>query len=82
MGYFEFAICPDFKNTTQECLDKNILKLMKPQDVSDHKGTRYFPLDGNKVYEMKYKLPGRLSCGHCVLQWRYIAGKKKTQRYK
>lgn len=35
---------------------------------------RYYPKDGSKVYEMKYKLPPSFSCPHCVLQWRYISG--------
>nr|XP_023020670.1 uncharacterized protein LOC111509205 [Leptinotarsa decemlineata]XP_023020671.1 uncharacterized protein LOC111509205 [Leptinotarsa decemlineata]XP_023020673.1 uncharacterized protein LOC111509205 [Leptinotarsa decemlineata]XP_023020674.1 uncharacterized protein LOC111509205 [Leptinotarsa decemlineata] len=72
-GYFEFSICPNYQNTTQECLDQNILQLAKPQDNVEHKGVRYFPKDGNKVYEMKYRLPKK-SCEHCVMQWRYVAG--------
>lgn len=72
-GYFEFALCPDYKTTSQECLDKNVLKLVKPQDNLEHYGTRFYPKEGNKVYEMKYRLPKR-TCEHCVLQWRYIAG--------
>ncbi|XP_060533907.1 uncharacterized protein LOC132706543 [Cylas formicarius] len=72
-GYFEFSICPDFKYTTQACLDENKLKLVRPQEGVDHQGSRYFPKEGNKVYEMKYRLPKR-TCKHCILQWRYIAG--------
>lgn len=72
-GYFTFSICPNYKNTTQECLDRNVLKLLKPQDGKEHEGSKYYPMDGNKVYEMKYKLP-KIYCDHCVLQWRYIAG--------
>lgn len=72
-GYFEFAICSDYKNASQECLDKNILKLVKPQDDVDHEGYKYYPKEGNKIYEMKYKLP-KMACKHCLLQWRYIAG--------
>lgn len=74
-GHFEFSLCPDYKSTTQECLDKNILRLARPQENVEHHGTRYFPKEGNKVYEMKYRLPKK-SCEHCVLQWRYIAGKE------
>lgn len=73
-GYFEFGVCPDYKSTTQKCLDKNILKLVKPQENTDHNGVRYYPKEGNKVYEIKYRLPKK-TCPHCVLQWRYIAGK-------
>lgn len=73
-GYFEFSICPDYKKPTQECLNKNRLKLAKHQEDAEHLGYKYFPREGNKVYEMKYKVPKR-TCEHCVLQWRYIAGK-------
>ncbi|XP_018579161.1 uncharacterized protein LOC108917166 [Anoplophora glabripennis] len=72
-GYFEFSLCPNYKAPTQECLSKNILKLVRPQEDVDHKNVRYFPKEGNKVYEMKYRLP-KNSCEHCLLQWRYIAG--------
>ncbi|CAG9770059.1 unnamed protein product [Ceutorhynchus assimilis] len=72
-GYFEFRICPDFKTTNQDCLDQNILKLVKPQEGVNHKNYRYFPKEGNKIYEMKYRLPKK-TCKHCVLQWKYIAG--------
>ncbi|KAG5875935.1 hypothetical protein JTB14_036468 [Gonioctena quinquepunctata] len=72
-GYFEFSICPNYQNPTQDCLDQNILKLVKTQENVEDKGSRYFPKDGNKVYEMKFRLPNK-SCEHCLLQWRYIAG--------
>lgn len=66
-GFFEFRVCEEPKNTTQECLDKHVLKL------DENKSTKYYPKDGNKIYEMKYKLPEGLECSHCVLQWKYIA---------
>nr|XP_015836356.1 PREDICTED: uncharacterized protein LOC661801 isoform X1 [Tribolium castaneum] len=73
-GYFTFAVCPDFKRATQKCLDKHVLKLVKPQEgVDHHHSTRYYPKEGNKVYEMKYRLP-KATCDHCLFQWRYIAG--------
>ncbi|XP_044261454.1 uncharacterized protein LOC123009310 [Tribolium madens] len=73
-GYFTFAVCPDYKRATQKCLDKHILKLVKPQEGVDHDhATRYYPKEGNKVYEMKYRLP-KQTCEHCLFQWRYIAG--------
>ncbi|XP_047999474.1 uncharacterized protein LOC125236639 [Leguminivora glycinivorella] len=67
-GFFEFRVCDEPKTTTQECLDKNVL------NIDGRDGTKYYPRDGNKVYEMKYRLPEGLECAHCVLQWRYIAG--------
>ena len=78
-GFFTFAVCSNFKDTTQECLDKNILQLARVQEDADHGGVRYYPKEGNKVYEMKYKLP-KMACSHCVLQWRYIAGKNNIQK--
>lgn len=49
-------------------MDKHVLNLEGKSD------TRYYPREGNKIYEMKYQLPEGLECTHCVLQWKYIAG--------
>ncbi|KAH0554629.1 uncharacterized protein LOC123263577 [Cotesia glomerata] len=69
-GYFEFGVCPMTtrgREVTQECLSKNILKMKN--------GTaRYYPGPGNKIFEAYYKLPEDMTCGQCVLQWRYVAG--------
>ncbi|KAF5280730.1 hypothetical protein FQA39_LY18013 [Lamprigera yunnana] len=73
-GHFTFSLCPDYKNGSQECLDKYMLKNARPQDGLAYNDVRYYPREGSKVYEMKYRLPN-LSCPHCILQWRYIAGK-------
>lgn len=67
-GYFEFRVCDDPAATDQPCLDRRVLRL------SGRDETRYFPREGNRVYEMQYRLPEGLECAHCVLQWRYIAG--------
>lgn len=67
-GFFEFRVCDDAKTTEQECLDKSVLHLEGRDE------TRYYPREGNKVYEMKYRLPDNIECSHCVLQWKYIAG--------
>lgn len=67
-GYFEFRLCDEPSETTQDCLNKNVLKL------AGRNGTKFYPKDGNKIYEMKYHLPEDLECAHCVLQWRYLAG--------
>ncbi|GBP71479.1 hypothetical protein EVAR_103364_1 [Eumeta japonica] len=66
-GYFEFRVCEE-PRATQDCLDRHLLRL----DGRD--AARYYPRDGNRVYEMRYRLPAGLSCAHCLLQWRYIAG--------
>ncbi|CAH2229460.1 jg20846 [Pararge aegeria aegeria] len=67
-GYFQFRICDNSSVSDQECMDKYVLSLEGRED------TKYYPKEGNKVYEMKYQLPEGLNCSHCVLQWKYIAG--------
>ncbi|KAH8249823.1 hypothetical protein KR038_002243, partial [Drosophila bunnanda] len=75
MGYFEFRLCPK-PNAKQSCLDQNVLPIMggfpsqpSPTDLR----SRFYPRNGSRIYEIKARLPD-LSCNHCVLQWRYIAG--------
>lgn len=71
-GYFEFRLCPHNnprRVATQECLDKYLLEQARGG------GARFYPGDGgNRVFELRYKLPSGLTCSQCVLQWRYIAG--------
>lgn len=73
-GYFEFRLCPEYKYATQECLDQYVLELARPQEIPQPNPIRFYPNEGNKIYEMRYKLPSNFSCSHCVLQWKYIAG--------
>ncbi|XP_052739276.1 uncharacterized protein LOC112053162 [Bicyclus anynana] len=68
MGFFQFRICNDSNATDQECMDKYVLPLEGRAE------TKYYPKNGNGIYEMKYQLPDDLECSHCVLQWKYIAG--------
>lgn len=68
MGYFEFRICNDPASNEQDCMDKHVLHLQGKED------TKFYPKEGNAIYEMKYQLPEGLQCEHCVLQWKYIAG--------
>ncbi|XP_050353388.1 uncharacterized protein LOC126775462 [Nymphalis io] len=67
-GFFEFRVCDDPKATDQDCMDKSILHLAGKAE------TKYYPREGNRIYEMKYQLPDNMECTHCVLQWKYIAG--------
>ncbi|XP_055602088.1 uncharacterized protein LOC129750917 [Uranotaenia lowii] len=76
MGYFEFRIC-DNVQAQQSCLDKHILKIISgtpsipnPSDL----GTRFYPRNGSRIYDMKAELPQNFECSNCVIQWRYIAG--------
>ncbi|KAF5281674.1 hypothetical protein FQR65_LT14604 [Abscondita terminalis] len=72
-GYFTFSVCPDYKNASQECLDQHVLQNARPQPGFVYNDIRFYPREGSKVYEMKYRLPD-MQCSHCLLQWRYIAG--------
>ncbi|XP_034237429.1 uncharacterized protein LOC117642903 [Thrips palmi] len=78
-GYFEFRLCPvnDAKqDATQECLDRHVLQRAERSrdgEAEAHE-SRLYPGPGNKVFPSKYRLPAGLTCKHCVLQWRYIAG--------
>lgn len=70
-GYFEFRTCAmTYRNqeVDQDCLDQNVLVNLETG------GTRYYPGEGNKIFEALYKLPDDLTCNQCVFQWRYIAG--------
>jgi len=72
-GYFEFRLCPH--NTVdypaqQDCLDQHLLR-------REGGGVRYLPLPPEQVgdrYWVHYRLPQGVTCGLCVLQWRYWAG--------
>lgn len=44
-GFYELRVCPHMENTTQECLDKRVLEM-------EGGGTRYYPQEGNKIYEV------------------------------
>ncbi|CAD6995484.1 unnamed protein product [Ceratitis capitata] len=76
MGYFEFRICPQ-PDARQECLDRYLLKIISGspnQPAPNDLETRFYPRNGSRIYEVIATLPKGLTCNHCVLQWRYIAG--------
>ncbi|EDS42348.1 conserved hypothetical protein [Culex quinquefasciatus] len=59
MGYFEFRMCDSVK-AQQDCLDKHLLKIISgtpsipnPSDL----GTRFYPRNGSRIYDMKAELP-------------------------
>ncbi|XP_014219885.1 uncharacterized protein LOC106647842 [Copidosoma floridanum] len=69
-GYFEFRTCPmtyHNQEVTQDCLDKHVL-------IGENGTARYYPGEGNRIFEAYYKLPDALTCSQCVFQWRYVAG--------
>ncbi|XP_038222659.1 uncharacterized protein LOC119840219 [Zerene cesonia] len=66
-GHWEFKICPDPTNELdQACFDKYPLEM-------ESGGKNYYP-PGVGTFTVRYRLPIGLSCEHCILQWRYVAG--------
>ncbi|CAF4878280.1 unnamed protein product [Pieris macdunnoughi] len=66
-GYWYFKLCPNPKmESNQECFDKYPLEL-------EDGGLFYYPPKGG-TYTARYRLPDGVSCAHCTLQWRYVAG--------
>ncbi|XP_046612093.1 uncharacterized protein LOC124301279 [Neodiprion virginianus] len=69
-GYFEFRVCPVKQRgveVTAECLNQNIL-------IGADGKSKYYPQSGPGLVEVNYRLPARMTCEQCVLQWRYVAG--------
>lgn len=65
-GYWYLNLCPDPKNESkQACFNRYPIPLKNG-------GLYYFPHQ-NGNYTVQYRLP-RISCKHCILQWRYVAG--------
>ncbi|XP_022822931.1 uncharacterized protein LOC111353940 isoform X2 [Spodoptera litura] len=66
LGYWEFRLCVDPEDNTQECYDRHVLELVEG-------GTKYYPTKPG-IYTVEYHLPSNVVCEHCVLQWKYTAG--------
>ena len=70
LGHFEFKLCTKQSATelvTQRCLDRNPLKLMDGT-------TRYHVGQQLGLHNVALKLPDRVVCEHCVIQWHYRTG--------
>ncbi|CAB3230487.1 unnamed protein product [Arctia plantaginis] len=68
LGFWELRICPDPYHQSQDCFDNGYLL-----ELEDG-GTKYYPRKGDGSYDVTFRLPERLTCEHCVLQWQYTAG--------
>ena len=75
-GWFEFRLCVIGNETmgvSVECLQRHLLQL------ADGTGSRYHVLIGAPMmHHIDLQLPAGLTCQHCVLQWKYNAGKVIT----
>lgn len=63
-GYFQFRLC-EAGQSNQDCLDKNLLKLVGRDDSKWWLPPR--SAGGDEIYKMAYKLPRGVTCEHCVL---------------
>lgn len=74
MGRFELFLCPNnnaYYEATQDCFDRYPLYLTGTSEV------RYTipPESGKKeIFRYRVKLPRRVTCTQCVLQWTYYTG--------
>ncbi|XP_068209369.1 uncharacterized protein [Palaemon carinicauda] len=71
-GWYEFRLCNNNNpqaEDSQRCLDKQLLQM------ADGSGSRYY-LEGHVrgSHTVHVKLPDRLSCSHCLLQWTWVVG--------
>ena len=71
-GYFQFRLCPHTSPgapAPESCFNNrnNLLEFTEG-------GTKYYIKPGTGSQSARVKLPGGLSCEHCVLQWTYVAG--------
>ena len=63
-GYFEYKLCNKSSASelvTQECLDKNPLKLLD--------GTTRQVVGDSGIYDSLAWLPKGMTCANCVIQW-------------
>jgi hypothetical protein len=77
LGRWSLRLCrrrPDDSSTpeTQRCFDAHVLRRV------DGSGPFTYVLPGVDTYEVWYRLPRRVVCEHCVLQWFYETGNSCT----
>lgn len=77
LGRWSLRLCrrrPDDAATpeTQRCFDAHLLRRV------DGSGPHTYVLPGVDSYEVHYRLPRRVVCQHCVLQWLYETGNSCT----
>ena len=68
-GYFQFSLCPHNNPKAPapaSCFSKHL-------EFSEG-GDRFYIAPGTGSQSAMVRLPAGLTCSHCVLQWRYVAG--------
>ncbi len=78
-GHIELYACPDGNASTQECLIRNPLTMVKdltyggPRDSTyPQRGYVGIPEGGNGTLRFRYRLPRGVKGNQVMLQWRYV----------
>ncbi|XP_069126493.1 uncharacterized protein [Argopecten irradians] len=77
-GFFDFKLCASAdktRRTTQleDCLAEHPLEIV--DDVTNTRGLTWdLTSDRKGTIQLKVVLPAGVSCDHCVLRWRWVAG--------
>ena len=74
-GYFEFRLCAikgQNRFETQDCFDRNPLLIRDIPGEDFQYRIKDRSMQGH--VNLLVKLPPKLTCRHCVLQWRYWTG--------
>lgn len=66
-GYMEWRLCNNPKTETQSCFNQYLLH------KSDGSGSK-LPVEETGWYKTKLRLPPRVTCERCIIQWNYRAG--------
>jgi len=79
LGHFEFYVCPDGNDSTQECMMRNPLTMVRdlkfdgPRDANyPERGYLGESVGMSETYIFKYRLPNGVSGDKVMLQWRYV----------
>lgn len=89
-GYFEFRLCQNdepMKIVEQDCFDKNLLEVININnielipfdkarllDANTNKFKYFVPFVNRSKFVVELKLPEKVNCKQCILQWRYHTG--------
>eukprot|EP00656_Telonema_subtile_P030068 TRINITY_DN330_c0_g1_i1.p1 TRINITY_DN330_c0_g1~~TRINITY_DN330_c0_g1_i1.p1 ORF type:complete len:931 (+),score=199.88 TRINITY_DN330_c0_g1_i1:188-2980(+) len=83
-GHFEFRLCTNPSDLTQNCFDQHVLSRAASSPTASpldpqYPGRWYLP-PGSGSQLMEFLLPADVSCDRCVLQWTYITANSCVPR--
>ncbi|XP_003737942.1 uncharacterized protein LOC100899389 [Galendromus occidentalis] len=71
LGYFEFQLCPNSSNVTEDCFHEHKLNIY---GLEQKKTKRLYIGSEDGMIPMKLRLPDGIKCERCVLRWQYTTG--------